>query len=200
MKYLEERKDLCRIAKSVYDRQLTNAVGGNFSIQVAEKEFLVSATGMSVHKLWDMQPEDVLLIDDQAHILEGTGKLTREINMHQQFYQRDPRIKAVMHAHPKDLMVFAAKGESMSVVTEALTYLGADQIPCLPYQPATTQLLADEVGKFIQQSTQLTNLEIMAYGAILNKHGIIIGGASLYDCNELLEMMETNAYCVNVTR
>ena len=75
MKYLEERKDLCRIAKSVYDRQLTNAVGGNFSIQVAEKEFLVSATGMSVHKLWDMQPEDVLLIDDQAHILEGNGKL-----------------------------------------------------------------------------------------------------------------------------
>lgn len=143
MKYLEERKDLCQIAKSVYDRQLTNAVGGNFSIQVAEKEFLVSATGMSVHKLWDMQPEDVLLIDDQAHILEGTGKLTREINMHQQFYQRDPRIKAVMHAHPKDLMVFAAKGENMPVVTEALTYLGTDQIPCLPYQPATTQLLAD---------------------------------------------------------
>lgn len=202
MRYAEERARICEFARSMYDRWLTNAAGGNISCRVGADRFLMTATGLSSHRLWRIDPEDILLVDHELSILEGRGRTTREINMHLAMYDADPELKAVFHAHPRDLMVHACRGQGMPVVCEALRFLG-DTVPCLDYHPATTVELAKAVGHWTAGFGQgfrdrVTAAEdIYAYGLLLNRHGVIVGAESLVAGYEMLERLDTNAYVVN---
>ena len=82
LSYYETREQMCKIAKTMWDRRLTNAAGGNFAVRVDENRILISPSMMSEHHQCDMQPEDLMLIDYDENVLEGTGKLSRETKMH----------------------------------------------------------------------------------------------------------------------
>ena len=191
MDYLEERKFICKIAKSLFDRKLTDAAGGNISIKVSEDHFLMTPTLASVQYLWELEAAQILLVDKKLSLIEGTGRLTREINMHMSFYHSDPRIKAVIHAHPLNLMVYSCIGTDMPIVCENLR-LGPDAIRCLDYAPATTEKLANFVGDYSQNMA--TNKERLPYGMLLREHGVIVGATNLAFANDYLERLETNAY------
>lgn len=199
MLYEAERREMCRIVKSMFDRWLTNAAGGNISCKVSSNHYIMTASGLSSKYLWDIGPENILVVDDNLNVIEGEGRVTREINMHMEIYRNDDKVKAVIHAHPKELMVYACMGIDMPVVSEALEYLG-ETIPCLPYRPATTQELAELVGKWISEFSkefkekELVMEDIYAYGALLRRHGVIVASDNLHSANEMLERLETNAY------
>lgn len=199
MLYKSERMDMCTIVKSMYDRWLTNAAGGNLSCKVSENHYIMTGTGLSAKYLWNIGPENILVVDKDLNIIEGNGKLTREINMHMEMYKNDNKVKAVIHAHPKDLMVYSCMGIDMPIVSEALEFLG-ESVPCLPYRMATTKELAELVGEwtakfsdaFAKKRCEME--DIYAYGALLRRHGIIIGGEDIFSANQMLERLETNAY------
>jgi L-fuculose-phosphate aldolase len=199
MLYESERKDMCTVVKSMYNRWLTNAAGGNLSCKVSENHYIMTASGLSSKYLWDIKPDNILVVDDKLNIIEGVGKVTREINMHMEMYQNDEKIKAIIHAHPRDLMVYSCMGIDMPIVSEALEFLG-QSVPCLPYRLATTKELAELVGtwtsKFSKEfaKKEFVMEDIYAYGALLRRHGIIIGSDNLFSANEMLERLETNAY------
>lgn len=199
MLYEAERREMCRIVKSMFDRWLTNAAGGNLSCKVSSNHYIMTASGLSSKYLWDIGPENILVVDDNLNVIEGEGRVTREINMHMEIYRNDNKVKAVIHAHPKELMVYACMGIDMPVVSEALEYLG-ETIPCLPYRPATTQELAELVGKWTSEFSkefkekELVMEDIYAYGALLRRHGVIVASDNLHSANEMLERLETNAY------
>ncbi|NLY85700.1 MAG: aldolase [Tissierellia bacterium] len=199
MLYEAERREMCRIVKSMFDRWLANAAGGNLSCKVSSNHYIMTASGLSSKYLWDIGPENILVVDDNLNVIEGEGRVTREINMHMEIYRNDDKVKAVIHAHPKELMVYACMGIDMPVVSEALEYLG-ETIPCLPYRPATTQELAELVGKWTSEFSkefkekELVMEDIYAYGALLRRHGVIVASDNLHSANEMLERLETNAY------
>lgn len=199
MLYEAERREMCRIVKSMFDRWLTNAAGGNLSCKVSSNHYIMTASGLSSKYLWDIGPENILVVDDNLNVIEGEGRVTREINMHMEIYKNDDKVKAVIHAYPKELMVYACMGIDMPVVSEALEYLG-ETIPCLPYRPATTQELAELVGKWTSEFSkefkekELVMEDIYAYGALLRRHGVIVASDNLHSANEMLERLETNAY------
>ncbi|GLI20203.1 L-fuculose-phosphate aldolase [Tepidanaerobacter syntrophicus] len=199
MLYELERKEICTIVKSMYNRWLTNAAGGNLSVKVSKNHYIMTASGLSSKYLWDITPDKVLVVDDKLNIIDGVGKTTREINMHMAMYKNDEKVKAVIHAHPRNLMIYSCMGINMPVVSEALEFLG-ESVPCLPYRVATTKELAELVGTWTANfSKEFAKKEykiedIYAYAALLCKHGIIIGSDNLFSANEMLERLETNAY------
>lgn len=199
MLYEEARERLVTISRSMFTRWLTNAAGGNLSEKVAEDRYVMTASGLSSHRLWDITSEDVLVVDGDLHVIEGRGKPTREINMHMEMYRNDDRLGAVIHAHPKDMMVYASMGADMPLVCEAVEYLG-ETLPCLPYRMATTVELARTVGAWTQEfSTAFRQKtfameDIYAYGVLLRRHGVIIGSTGSWEANDMLERLETNAY------
>ena len=197
MLYELERKKMSILVENIYNRWLTNAAGGNLSIKVSDEHYIMTPSLMSVKELWVCNPESILVVDKDLNIIEGNGTITREINMHMAIYENDPRAKAVIHAHPKELMVYACLGKDMPFKTEAATEMGSF-LPCLKYGPATTKELANIVGKHAKEQYESESHD--TYGALLNKHGIILASHDIFFANDMLERLETDAYVNTVSR
>ena len=153
LSYYDIRLQMCKIAKCMWDRRLTNAAGGNFAVRVEENRILISPSMMSEHHQCDLQPEDLLLIDYDENVLEGTGKLSRETKMHILLLSGFKNIGATIHAHPFYCMPFIAFSQPIPNVTEAT--MGRGYVECMPWAKAYTEELAHNVYDYFDQRREL---------------------------------------------
>lgn len=186
MLYLEEKKKMCEIVKTMFDRFETNAAGGNLSLKINDEHIIMTPTLMSQNYLCNLSPFQILVVDSELNIIEGQGNLTREINMHMAIYKQNPDIKSVIHAHAKDSMLWASMGKNMPNITEATQKVG--EIKCLDYRPATTPELAEEVRKYVESRGADIPLAIL-----LERHGALIADKSLEKAYDMVERLEYNA-------
>ena len=191
LSYYDIRLQMCKIAKCMWDRRLTNAAGGNFAVRVEENRILISPSMMSEHHQCDLQPEDLLLIDSDENVLEGTGKLSRETKMHILLLSGFKNIGATIHAHPFYCMPFIAFSQPIPNVTEAT--MGRGYVECMPWAKAYTEELAHNVYDYFDQRRELA--ERKPLGMIMPKHGVCVSGPTLYGAYSMLERIEADAFC-----
>ncbi|SDD31317.1 L-fuculose-phosphate aldolase [Terribacillus halophilus] len=188
MLYRKEREDLCKVVKIMFDRYETNAAGGNVSVRMNDDHIIMTPTLMSQEKFCDLKPYEILVVDMNEQKIEGEGNITREINMHMACYKQRSDIGCVLHAHPKESMVFATLGMELPNLTEATQKLG--QIPTLPFAPATSKELAAIVKDHLSDLSD----EALPKAMLLNKHGILVVDKTLRKAYDMLERIEYNAY------
>ncbi|EUJ61550.1 class II aldolase/adducin family protein [Listeria fleischmannii] len=188
MLYEKERQDLAKIVKTMFDRFETNAAGGNVSVKMNEEHIIMTPTLMSQAKLCQLSPYEILVVDQKNEVVEGDGKVTREINLHRACYNENPEIGCVLHAHPKESMLFATLGIDLPNLTEATQKIG--RIPTLEFAPATSKELAEIVRKHVANLSD----KAVPSATLLNKHGIVVLETSLHKAYDLLERIEYNAY------
>jgi len=188
MLYRKEREDLCKVVKMMFDRYETNAAGGNVSVRMNGDHIIMTPTLMSQEKFCDLKPYEILVVDMNEQKVEGEGNITREINMHMACYKQRSDIGCVLHAHPKESMVFATLDMELPNLTEATQKLG--QIPTLPFAPATSKELAAIVKDHLSELPAATLPKAM----LLNKHGILVIDKTLRRAYDMLERIEYNAY------
>lgn len=191
LSYYDIRLQMCKIAKCMWDRRLTNAAGGNFAVRVEENRILISPSMMSEHHQCDLQPEDLLLINYDENVLEGTGKLSRETKMHILLLSGFKNIGATIHAHPFYCMPFIAFSQPIPNVTEAT--MGRGYVECMPWAKAYTEELAHNVYDYFDQRRELA--ERKPLGMIMPKHGVCVSGPTLYGAYSMLERIEADAFC-----
>ncbi|HWK68204.1 MAG TPA: aldolase [Rhizobiaceae bacterium] len=92
----ELREQICRIAKSLFDRGLTSGASGNISARLPDGGFLVTPTGVSLGML---DPGRLTRLDVDGRYVEG-DKPTKELPLHAAFYEtRQAKAGAVLHLH-----------------------------------------------------------------------------------------------------
>jgi L-fuculose-phosphate aldolase len=192
LQYMETRLQMKKVARAMWDRKLTNAAGGNFAVRVAEERILISPSMMSEHFMCELEAEEFLLIDYQGKILEGTGRLSRETNMHILLLSGFDYIKCTIHAHPQFCMVFASQGKPIPTVTEATIKRGR-AFGVIDPAPAYSKELAHSVYKYFDERRALA--EKIGIGCIMPMHGVVVSGDSLMGAFSCLERMETDAIC-----
>ena len=195
LSFYDMRVEMCRVAKMMWDKRLTNAAGGNFSVKVAENRILLSPSMMSEEKHCNMKPEDFLLIDYDQNILEGTGKLSRETLMHVLILKNFDEIGSVIHAHPFYCMPFVAFGHEIPNVTEAT--MGRGKVGVIPWEQAYSKDLSIGVYNYWEEHRELAVKKPI--GAIMQYHGIVCSGDSIYKAYSMLERIECDAFC-NLSR
>ena len=192
IQYVDVRRQMKKIAKAMWDRKLTNAAGGNFAVKVAENRILVSPSMMSESGMCDLDIREFLLIDYQGNILEGSGKLSRETEMHILLLSRFNYIKCTIHAHPQFCMVFASQSKPIKTVTEATLKRGG-YFGVIEPAPAYSKQLAENVYKYFDERRELA--ETIGIGCIMPMHGVVVSGDCLMSAFSCLERMETDAIC-----
>jgi L-fuculose-phosphate aldolase len=187
------RAHIAHIAQILFHRRLLDISGGNISVRVGEQVCLSPAYAGS-QRHWDLAPDDVLVVDlASGDILEGAGKLSRESNVHLGLHRAfGEHGTAVIHAHPQNVMVFAAMNKPMFPVVEACLKFG--EIKLIHYAPAHSTHLAENVVGAIRG--QEGRIQKHAAGVIAPWHGLFLMGKDLDAAADAVERLDTNAYCI----
>lgn len=197
MIFERERQDMAKIVKVIFERKNTNVAGGNFSFKTTDgegKEYIImTPTMMSEAYLGELSPAQILVVEPHTRkIIDGVGKLTREINMHEAIYDTNPNIRAVLHAHAPNAMFWATSGYSMPNLTEATAKVGP--IPVMDFEPNCSEELAELTSNYVREN----NLPV-PHMLLLDSHGVLIntGGESgteaIHKALQILDTIEWNA-------
>ncbi len=89
------REQICHLAKSMFDRGLTGGSSGNISARTDDGGLLVSPTGSCFGEL---DPGNLSRFDANGQQIGG-HKPTKEMNLHQAFYDTRSTASAVVHLH-----------------------------------------------------------------------------------------------------
>lgn len=189
---LETRTQITRIGRLLFERHLTDSAGGNISVRVGDQVCITPRySGQS--RQWQLNPEDVLVVDLEGNVIEGEGQLSRESKVHLKLHNefRDAGT-AVIHAHARNLLVFAAMARPMPPVLEANLKFG--EVLVVDFAPAHSARLADNVASALRG--QEARIKKQAAGVIAPWHGLFLMGKDLNAAFDAVERFDTNAYCI----
>jgi ribulose-5-phosphate 4-epimerase/fuculose-1-phosphate aldolase len=89
------REDICRFARSLFERGLTPGSSGNISVRLADGGWLVTPTNAS---LGFLDPARLSLLDADARLVAGDAP-TKEIPLHRALYDSRAKAGAIVHLH-----------------------------------------------------------------------------------------------------
>lgn len=189
------KQHMIEIAHLIYGRFLSDSAGGNISVR-HEGRIYLSPRYMGAIYRYQIEPEQISVLDAEHNILEGPTDLSREVRMHLAVYDQFPEVGSMIHAHPRWLMVYAAAGRTMKPVLEYTAKFG--DVECVPEVKAHSQELADQVVQVAMRRRE--QLQRVAMGVLLPKHGVAILGHDLDNAYDTLERLENNARCALLSR
>jgi ribose 5-phosphate isomerase B len=191
----QTRNKIAEIGKIVFDRHLTDAAGGNISVRVGDLVCITPRYSGSKRR-WHLKPNEVLVSDLSGNKLDGDGEISREAKVHFALYQNFPETTAVLHSHARNVMAFVAAGQSIEPILEATLKFGT--IPVSHFSPAHSEKLAEAIIEEFRGKDEA----IRKYAAAVMApwHGLFVAGKDLDAAFDLTERIDTNAYCILMSR
>ena len=167
MRMNEARREIAAYGRRMNADRLSTGTSGNLSIyDPAEGLMAISPSGMAYDAI---TPEDVVVMDLEAHVVEGERKPSSEWALHTAFYRAKPRARAVVHAHSMYCTTFAVLGQPLRAVHYAIGDAGAATVPCAPYRLFGTAELAEAAIEACGGSDAV----------LLGNHGLVACGRDL---------------------
>lgn len=176
------RNQICLLAKSLFDRGLTGGSTGNISARTEDGGLLVSPTGTSFGRL---DPSRLSHFNEKGVLIDGDSP-TKEMPLHQAFYDTRSSAGAVVHLHSchsvaLSLMPDVNEDNFLPPLTPyAIMKLG--KVKLLPYflpgDPAMGEAVRGLAGK--------------RSAVMLSNHGPVVAGKDVESaCNAIEELEET---------
>lgn len=178
------REDICRFAKSLYDRGLTHGSTGNISARTPDGRFLVTPTGSSFGFL---DPARLTLLDGNGVHISGDPP-TKEMPLHAAFYEtRMEEAGAVVHLHSHHAVAWSMMPEvdpddALPPLTPYAT-MQLGKVALLPYARPGDPVLGDLVR----------GLGGRRAAAILANHGPVVAARALDRAVWAMEELEAAA-------
>ena len=120
----EERELVVEYGKKMSAARLSTGTSGNISIYNAEKGLMaISPSGIDY---FSTRPEDVVITDLDANIVDGDKKPSSEWGLHTTFYRHKPHARAVVHTHSMYCTTFAVLGQPIRAVYGGTHLVEAD--------------------------------------------------------------------------
>lgn len=176
--YLEEKKELVEYGKKMSAEGLSSGTSGNLSIYLKEEGVvLITPSGIGY---FDTEPEDIVVMDLDGNIVEGSRKPSSEWHLHTLFYKNKPEARAVVHTHSKYCTTLSTLRMTIKAVHYVIADAGTDEVPCAPYRRYGTE----ELAKVAVESAKESNAVLLA------NHGIVVCGKNLKSAYGLAKGME----------
>ena len=115
-----------------------------------------------------MTLDDLVVVDLDGNVVEGTRSPTTEKDLHLAALRRYPELGCVIHTHAVYATMFALAHEPIpAVIEEVVVYVGGD-VPCCEYKGTGSVELGDEVASHLADRG----------AALLANHGLVTCGSS----------------------
>ncbi len=192
---MDIRQRIVDIGRLMFDRFLTDAAGGNISVRAGNLICITPRYSGSKYQ-WHLRPEQVIVVDVAGNKLDGEGEISREARVHLRLYRDFPEGMAVVHSHPRNVMVFATAGQPIPPVWEGTLKFGVIQVS--KFAPAHTPDLAESVALVMRGQEEA--LRKQAIAVIAQAHGLFTLGKSLDAAFDATERIEGQAYSILMSK
>lgn len=182
----ELRQRILEIGKLMYQKGFVAASDGNISARLDRERLLVTPSGFGKAFL---EADQLLIVDMKGEITSPMFgrwrdlKPSSEIRLHLECYRQRADVQGVIHAHPPMTIACTLAGISLAkcVLPEVLYDLGT--IPTAKYATPSSAENAMAIRELVK-----------IYDAIvLDRHGTVTVGATLWDAYMRLERVEHSA-------
>ena len=182
MLLLKEREQVVAYCKKLITAGLTKGTGGNISAFDRESGlYAISPSGMDY---FSMTPEDVVVMNLQGVVVEGSRKPSSEWDLHRIFYQNRKDLNAIVHTHSVYCTVLATNREGLPASSYLVAFAGKD-VRCADYASFGTP----ELAKLAYEGMVDRNAVLLA------NHGLVTGGNDLLHAFQVAEQIE---FCAEV--
>lgn len=124
-RYEDGRRALARVAGILYERGLTELVGGNMSLRVGDG-VIMTPTKASEQQGWRLEARDTLVQHVDGELLIGDAALiSREIRIHLRLYRTFADVGCVFHLHMPEAIAAAEGRWEPGVVADTTEPHGA---------------------------------------------------------------------------
>lgn len=177
---LETRKEMCKLIHRAYENKLFNSSEGTFSKKLSDGSLVI--TPYSKDRLY-LEPEDLVLIKDGK---AEKGKVpSRSVALHLEIYKNVPELNSIIIAHPPNIMAFAVTDCDFDARLIPESYIMLKNVRKFPYGSSFMQPV------FLAREVSIKN-PVM----IIENDCVIVGGTSLLNAFDRLEVMEYSAKSV----
>jgi L-fuculose-phosphate aldolase len=179
--HIELREEITRVSRRMSDSGLVPTTSGNVSARTPEGDVLITPSGLPYE---DLQPEDMVLVDIEGKVLEGSLEPSSEVPMHMGLYRAKPGVDGVVHTHAPYSTALACLGLEIPPVHYLLAALSEEgRVPLAGYATYGTEELAGYASEALGDAHSV---------CLLQNHGTIAVGetaSKAYSLTEILEEM-----------
>jgi L-fuculose-phosphate aldolase len=186
----ELREEIAQVSRRMSESGLVIGTSGNVSARTPDGNALITPSGLDYAL---MEPEDVVLVDLDAKVLEGAFEPSVETPMHTGIYRSRPETRGIVHTHARYSTTLACLNREIPPIHYMLAVLSDEgRVPVARYATYGTEELARNAAQALGGSHR---------ACLLRNHGTIAVGASVseaYSRTELLEEMAEVYYRASV--
>jgi L-fuculose-phosphate aldolase len=187
MTYEDIRKAIVDICTRMELMNLVHASSGNVSVRLptgtdGQELFAMTPSGVPYRVL---RPEQVLIVDQDANVIDGDGvcKPSSERKVHFAAYRERADVNAVIHSHSIYASALAAAGQGLPPIIDEMVVCIGGAVDCAPYGMPATPQLADSA------------IELMGLrqAVLMRNHGVVGVGRDLEEALNVVDMVERTA-------
>ena len=172
---IELRTAVATACRILAHQGLAADVLGHVSVRLDEDRILLRCRGSEDRGLLFTVPDDIRVVDLDGHgELDGGYGAPNEFHIHTELFRARPEIQAVVHAHPRDVMIADLAG------IELRQLFGAYNIPAsrlarrgVPIYPRSVLVRTPELGRAVVAAIGNSD------ACLLRGHGIVTTGESV---------------------
>jgi L-ribulose-5-phosphate 4-epimerase len=158
--------------------------GGNVSARDHNAGLVViKPSGIRYEKL---RSEDMVVVDLDGNVVEGTLKPSSDTSSHLYIYQHRPDVGGIVHTHSRYATAFAALGIPIPCVLTAMADEFGGPIPCGGF----ALIGGEEIGKVVMESIG------QSPAVLLKNHGVFTIGKTPFEAVKAAVMTEDAAATV----
>ena len=182
MLMIKAREEIVKYGKKLVTSNLTKGTGGNLSVFDRENGYMaITPSGID---FFEITPEDIVILDLDGKIVEGTRNPSSEWEMHLLQYKTRTDIDAVIHAHTTYSTVLACLHLDLPATHYMIAVAGKD-VKCAEYATYGSHELAVNATESMKDRKAV----------ILANHGILAGANDLLNAFNIIEEIE---YCSQI--
>ncbi|MEM3712000.1 MAG: class II aldolase/adducin family protein [Thermoproteota archaeon] len=188
MLFPELRAKIAKVFRLLNETSLTFGFSGNISVRAPEDGlFIITPSGLKKARL---NPEDMVIVNNEGKVLEGIRKPSIETPMHLAIYGNRKDVKAIVHAHPVYSTVFAVTGIDITPITEEMVLYTGGEVRVAEYALFGTEELARNVLEALGNRRAV----------LLRNHGIVTCGRDLDEAIDVLLCVEREAKIIILSK
>jgi len=182
MLYEETRQEIIDIAREIKSIGLVQMTGGNVSARMPNGDICVTPSGMPYEP---MQPADVLVLNKDGEVIEGTLRPSVDTVALMYVYKHMPEINALIHTHQPYATAISLIGDELPACTTFLCNATCGSVPVAPFSAAASEQMGKEFVEYAGEKRAV----------ILSNHGVLAGGPCLHDAEYACVYLEEAAKC-----